>query len=348
MTEVSDRVLSVRGREWQSFGQRKKSRLVESAFRYWRHNGFPYYVLGHQEIGRDYKNLSIQPIAPMRLAGVGGSTIGLRLANYFQPHMWSVRVSRYLSPHDVFHDDALLRAAIHRSWTIWPDRFGANPATLRRILKTYPGAASVSNFRPTVARSVLHHFSKDSDTIVDFSAGYGGRLLGALSMKRSYIGIEPCAAQVAGLESMLESLKKHGAHGSAEVLIGCAEDVMRLLPENAANLVFSSPPYFDWEKYSHEASQSFIRYSSYDDWKSGFLEPVIGQSLRVLKRGGKFVVNISGGRRKPDANDVRMISLAVGLQYLGSIPLLISRVPYLHPRNDAPHKHEEILVFGKP
>jgi DNA modification methylase len=215
------------------------------------------------------------------------------------------------------------------------------------MLKTYPGAASVSNFRPTIARSVLHHFSKDSDTIIDFSAGYGGRLLGALSMKRTYIGIEPCTAQLKGLESMLMSIGEQGADGSAEIIAGCAEDVMCLLPRSVASLVFSSPPYFDWEKYSDEASQSFIRYADYDDWKRGFLEPVIRQSLRVLKRGGKFVVNISGGRRRPDASDVRKISLAVGFRYLGCIPLLISRVPYLHPRNDQPHKREAILIFEK-
>jgi len=347
MNDASDRLLRLRGREWQSFGRRKRAQFVESAFNYWRHAGFPHYELKQQEIGREYQNLANQPIPVIRKAGIAGSTIGLRLANYFQPHMWSVRVSRYLSPHDVFQDDTMLRSAIHRSWTIWPDRFGANPATLRRMLKTYPGAASVSNFRPTVARSVLHHFSKDSDTILDFSAGYGGRLLGALSMKRHYVGIEPCTSQVMGLRSMLTNMTEYGARGSAEIIAGCAEDVMHLFPRSMANLVFSSPPYFNWEKYSSEESQSFIKFGTYEEWKNGFLEPVILQSMRVLKKGGKFAVNISGGKRKPTADDVREISLAVGFRYIRSIPLLITRVPYLHPRNDAPHKHEAILIFEK-
>jgi SAM-dependent methyltransferase len=348
MIEAGEAVIRVRGREWQAFDAATQTGFVESAFGYWRSQGFPHYELSEGDIAREYRNLSAQPIAPMREEGIGGSSTGLRLANFFQPHMWSVRVSRYLSPYDVFHDDKLLRAAIRRSWTIWPDRFGANPATLRRILKTFPSAASVSNFRPTVARTVLHHFSKDSDTVVDFSAGYGGRLLGALSMKRTYIGIEPCAAQVTGLNSMLEVLKEQGAEGSAEIVAGCAEDVMHLMSAEGADLVFSSPPYFNWERYSDETSQSFIRHASYDDWKSGFLEPVIRQSYRILKRGGRFVVNISGRRRRPDAEDVTGIAWSAGFEALGSIPLLISRVPYLHPRNDDPHKHEAILVFGKP
>src|SRR5262249_43379772 len=156
--------------------------------------------------------------------------------------MWSVRVSRYLSPYDVFKSDALLRAAIRRSWSIWPDRCGANAATLRRILKTFPGTASVSNFRPTVARSVISHFSSEKSTVIDFSAGYGGRLLGALSINRRYIGIEPCSAQVAGLRRMVDALRPFRSPGNAEILQGCAEDLMSELPRGCADLVFSSPP----------------------------------------------------------------------------------------------------------
>jgi hypothetical protein len=341
------RILKVRGSDWQASGARQKIRLVESAFQYWRDQGFPHYALTPQQVKREYANLAAQPVAPMDRDGIAGSTTGLRLANFFQPQMWSVRVSRYLSPTDVFKSDRMLRAAIARSWSIWPDRYGANPATMRRILKTFPGAASVSNFRPTIARTVLDHFSRDADTIVDFSAGYGGRLLGALSRKRNYIGIEPCPAQLDGLARMLDSLRDSQPPGAAEILPGCAEDVMQLLPRGRAALVFSSPPYFNWEKYSHEASQSFIRHSTYDQWKSGFLQPIIQQSARVLRKGGHLALNISGGRRKPDESDVREICESVGLRYLGCIPLLISRVPYLHPRNAMPHKREALLIFER-
>jgi hypothetical protein len=42
-----------------------------------------------------------------------------------------------------------------------------------------------------VARSVFYRFSDDQDIVVDFSAGYGGRMFGALSMARHYIGSNP-------------------------------------------------------------------------------------------------------------------------------------------------------------
>ena len=63
--------------------------------------------------------------------------------------------------------------------------------------------------------------------------------------------------------------------------------------------------------------------------------------------GGHMVLNISGGRRKPGASDVKAISKSVGLIYLGCVPLLISRVPYLHPRNHHPQKREVLLIFRK-
>ncbi len=347
LRQGSDEVLRIRGRDWQACSPRHKTRLVDGAFCYWREHGFPHYALTASDVKREYRNLVAQPVEPITKDGIAGSITGLRLANFFQPQMWSVRVSRYLSPADVFKSDTMLRAAIERSWSIWPDRFGANAATLRRILKTFPGTASVSNFRPTVARSVLKHFSPNGGTVVDFSSGYGGRLLGTLSSKRRYIGIEPCHAQVAGLRRMLEALKEFHPPGSAEILSGCAEDLMPQLPRTHADLVFSSPPYFNWEKYSHDASQSFVRYTTYDAWREGFLEPILRESARVLREDGRLVVNISGGRRKPDAQEVKSICQAIGLSYLDCIPLLITRVPYMHPRNNQPHKCEVLLIFGK-
>jgi tRNA1(Val) A37 N6-methylase TrmN6 len=343
----SAKLLEIKGSEWRAYAPRLRASLVEGAFRYWREQGFPHYALAASDVKREYTNLAAQPVAAIARRGIAGSNTGLRLANFFQPQMWSVRVSRYLSPADVFNSDRLLRKAIERSWSIWPDRFGANAATLRRMLKTFPGTASVSNFRPTVARSVLERFSPEGGVVVDFASGYGGRLLGALCSKRRYVGIEPCHAQVSGLESMLRALKHQQPSGNAEILHGCAEDLMFELRSGHADLVFSSPPYFNWERYSHDASQSFIRYPTYDAWREGFLRPILGESARVLRKGGHLVLNISNGRREPNGAEVITLCKAVGLRYTRCIPLLITRVPYMHPRNNRPHKNEVLMVFAR-
>jgi hypothetical protein len=146
---------------------------------------------------------------------------------------------------------------------------------------------------------------------------------------------------------MIQCLSESGMAGTGEILPGCAEDIMPALPGRSVDLVFSSPPYFDWEKYSYDASQSFIRFVSYEEWRQGFLEPVIRHSHRVLRPKGKFVVNVSTERRLPGVKDVKAIATQVGFRYVGSVPLLITRVPYLHPRDDKPHKQEVLLAFEK-
>jgi DNA modification methylase len=249
---------------------------------------------------------------------------------------------------EVFLDDDLLREAIERAWIIWPDRFGANPSNLRRMLKTFPHTAAVSNFRPTLARAIIERYSETGSTVLDFSAGFGGRLVGCLTLDRAYVGIEPCREQVDGMRQSiraLRSLKHEGA--SARIYEGRAERVLRRLGSESVDLVFSSPPYYDWERYSEDGNQSFVRYDSYAAWLAGFLAPCIDESFRALKPKGHMVLNVSGRERKPTREDVVRIARRAGFALLDELPMLLARVPYLHPRNLGAYKPELLLVFRK-
>lgn len=340
---------AVRGSTWQALPARQQVKLLDLAFEFWRNQGFPLYRLSETAIAGEFRALSSRPLNRIGEKGFGGSNVCLRVANSYHPQMWSVRVSRYLSPMDVFLDDGLLRKALQRAWTVWPDRFGANPATLRRMLKTFPGASSVSNFRPTAARNIIGALSREGDTVLDFSAGYGGRLMGALSLNRSYIGIEPCGQQVSGLERTLFSVEEMNlTQGHADIVRGCAEDVLPTLSGRSVDLVFSSPPYYDWEKYSHEPTQSFIRHRPYENWLDGFLRPVIEESYRTLRRRGHLAINISGRLRRPSLEEVREIARVAGFRFLFSTALGLARIPYMHPRLAGPKKQEQLLVWVKP
>jgi hypothetical protein len=279
---------------------------------------------------------------------IHGSNAGVRLASCFHPQIWSVRVSRYKSPIDCFRDDLCLAGAIRRAFTVWPDRHGANASCLRRILKSFSNCAAASNFRPAVARAVIQKFSMDDDVVVDFAAGYGGRLVGCLTLLRHYIGIEPCGAQVRGLKSCIEVIGNLGiTPGSAEIRQGCAEEMMPRLASSSTGLVFSSPPYFDWEKYSSQNTQSSVRYKTYSEWLESFLCPVISESHRVLVRGGHLAVNApNGNSRLPLLEDLMRAARVVGFRLRRVYKLRLSKVPYLHPRGYR-SKWEAIAVFQK-
>ena len=79
------------------------------------------------------------------------------------------------------------------------------------MLKMFPSAASVVNYRPAVARAVIRKFSRAGARVVDFCARYGGRLLGALATDRFYSGIEPNSSQIHGFERMQRAIRKEGS-----------------------------------------------------------------------------------------------------------------------------------------
>lgn len=345
----TDSPFDLTGAQWSTLSDRRKTHYVNAALRYWRRKGFPYYRLSVGDMLAEVARLkALDARDVFRGAGIHGSNAGVRLASCFHPQIWSVRVSRYKSPIDCFRDDRCLAAAIRRAFTVWPDRHGANASCLRRMLKSFSNCAAVSNFRPAVARALIQKFSADNDMVVDFAAGYGGRLVGCLTLPRHYLGIEPCRAQVCGLKRCMEVLGSLGVtRGSAEIREGCAEEILPTVASRSAGLVFSSPPYFDWEKYSSHRTQSSVRYKTYSEWLEGFLYPVVSQSHRVLVRGGHLAVNAPNGQSRLSLlEDLTHAAKTVGFRLRRVYKLRLSKIPFLHPRGHGA-KWEAVAVFQK-
>ena len=336
-------VLSLFGRELQAMPPARQELWLRRAQRYWRGRGFPYPELSPAEAAREFRLLQgIEPESILRDGEARCSMVGLRLANSFHPQMWSVR-EHGRSAVECFEDNTVLRRALAKSARFWPNRRCWNAQCLRSVLRIYH-RARVSNFRPTVARAAIARFSRAGDTILDFSAGYGGRLLGALSLGRRYIGIDPAAEQVAGLRLMAAALGPLSG-GAADIHQACAEELLPELPRGNVDLVFSSPPYFDRERYSSDESQSFRRYPTYSQWKKGFLAVVIRESCRVLRRGGYFLLNVADVEPNTVATDAAGLA-SERFAALPVIRMLTSAMPSLRARRRI-YKWEPILVFRK-
>lgn len=348
LAHLENLVLTLKGSHWRALSLPAQEEVVTVCFSYWRKCGFPYYQLSDKEILYEYQRLTRVAKGRVLIGNeIRMQTAGLRLANYFHPQMWHVPVGRYRSPFACFHDDKALRSLIRRAFTVFPDRYSVNPSNMRRMLRTFNGTASVSNFRPTAAKAIYEHFSTDNDRVLDFSAGYGGRLLGCLALARSYLGIDPCTDQVKGLRAMYSKLQSLlPTQSTVEIVHACAEDFIPTLPTGHFALVFSSPPYFDRERYSMEPSQSYIRYPSYDRWLRHFLSPITTEAARVLRHGGFFIINVA------DVNGLGLTKDAVLLaaQHLTPVQVLRLRLankPYLRRDQTLPHRYESILVFQK-
>lgn len=336
-------ILGIFGRDFRDMPPGHQELWLERAYTYWRQRGFPYPDLSLEEMTREFRLLqSVKAKSILAYGKARLSMVGLRLANAFHPQMWSVR-EHGRSALECFADDTVLRRALVKSARFWPGRRCWNAQCLRSVLRIYH-RARVSNFRPTVARAVIACFSSEGNVVLDFSAGYGGRLLGALSLARQYIGIDPATEQVEGLRLMKETLGPL-SRSVVEICQACAEDLLPDFPSRCIDLVFSSPPYFDRERYSSDSTQSFRRYPAYSQWKEKFLAAVIQESFRVLRQGGYLILNVANVEPYTVATDAAKLA---GSRFEAKpiIRMLTSTMPSLRASQQI-YKWEPILVFRK-
>lgn len=114
---------------------------------------------------------------------------------------------------------------------------------------------NISLFKPSIAKLIYEKYTLEDDVIFDPSAGWGGRMLGAAALQRKYIGIDPLTANSINILSSQLNLN------NIKIIHGKSEDV--LLGENMIDFVFTSPPYYDLEKYSEHKSQAYNKGEHY-------------------------------------------------------------------------------------
>ncbi|HEX3127423.1 MAG TPA: hypothetical protein VH394_08840 [Thermoanaerobaculia bacterium] len=348
--ELERAILGLRGRAWTPLDVKTREQVLERCFLYWRGRGFPHYRLTDEEIVRGYRNVARKPPERILLGEeIQMSMAGLEVANSFHPQMWGVPVRRARSPLERFENDQVLRRVLRRCLEVWPGRFSVNASNLRRMLTTFSHTARVSNFRPTAAKALYETWSGDGDPVLDFSAGYGGRLLGCAPLRRAYVGVDPCADQVRGLQAMIETLGRLAdVQARADIVPRCAEDVLPGLADASFPLVFSSPPYFDAERYSVEPTQSYLRHPRYEEWVERFLGTVIAESARVLSPGGHLLINVADVHGYELTREVRRLA-APHLRLVTALRLRLGNKPYLRKyTGGCSFKYEPVFVFRKP
>ena len=113
--------------------------------------------------------------------------------------------------------------------------------------------------------------------------------------------------------------------------------------KDSLDLCFTSPPYFDTEKYSDEPTQSYKKYPTKGDWINGFLKTTVDNCYYGLKPGGKMLLNIANtGKYKDIEWETIRISKERGFTHITTLYLILSSV------SGKGAKLEPIFVFEKP
>jgi len=236
-----------------------------------------------------------------------------------------------LTPLEVFNDDTLFKRVISRRVSLGDN---ISDSGIRKMLKIFTNTQAVSNFRPTAAAVLLSKYSCSSGVFFDPCAGWGGRMLGSFLSGMRYVGCEVGKETLVGLDELGSFL------GLDYTLFaqGCETELP--LEDSSVDIVMTSPPYFDCEKYSEDEDQSYLKYPQRDLWVNLFLEGMLKNCYRLLKKGSYMLLNVANVRTFPDLVDVtRSSAESVGFRFSHCDRLSLSAL------NSGSFKYEPILCF---
>jgi hypothetical protein len=186
--------------------------------------------------------------------------------------------------------------------------------------------------------------------IYDYSAGYGGRLLGIASsnMLFNYRAVDPNTETVKYLQ-YLNSIIEQATGRSHEIICSTSEDYT---PQDI-DCAFSSPPYFNLEKYSDEDTQCMVRYGTMDDWFDGYVAPTMRNIYNGLNADGVFATNIADYKsygNKSFAVVDRWIQTAekIGFRHSETVKMMLNTRPGVgNDKTAGREKWEGVYVFTK-
>jgi len=322
-------------------------------FEHYREQGFPVYSLKRDDRRQELLELLVADHAGIidKHGRIRQTMHGLALAWHYHPLAWTVRCGNRKTPIELFRDDRLFMQAIERR-TKLGNAF--SDSGLRKILRSFSSTQSVSNFRPSAAAGVYHRFLPENGGVVwDMSAGFGGRLLGALACDHveKYIGTDPASHTIDGLREMAQELVPMAEQFGRRTLevelhrVG-SEDFVPV--RNSLELAFSSPSYFGWEQYSNEPTQSHIKFPTQDEWLHGFIGATLRNCAQGLKRTGILAINIASVAAYPNLARVFLrYAENNGWRLVETLHLQLSKMVGLKHIGTSAFKSEPIFVFRK-
>lgn len=243
-----------------------------------------------------------------------------------------------------------------------------------------------TNFPPLTAKFIYETFCPEgSKSIVwDPSMGWGGRLIGAMSVKDdrhiTYLGNDPNQDHLingstkyhdiynfycknirkGGLWQIDHNDMRYWCKGSEEMQY----DPTFIEYKGLIDLVFTSPPYFMKEAYSEDENQSYKKFGNWESWVTGFLYPTLATAYQWLKDGGHLCWNVSdvkfGNDVLPLVETSMNICQKLGFHHKTTLKMCLAAMPggnrmekgipktkYFVQVDDMYHKYEPCLVFQK-
>jgi DNA modification methylase len=141
---------------------------------------------------------------------------------------------------------------------------------------------SVSQFKPVAAVYVFQKFKPKR--VLDITAGWGDRLVGAMTQNIDYIGIDSNLSLETPYSRMIKEYQKKSTSNILMIFDKAQNVDYKKLPKY--DLIFTSPPYFNIEQYEH---MSILERTDFID---KFFIPTIQKSWNAMEINGVLALNM--------------------------------------------------------
>lgn len=338
LPEQCKRVASYDASTWGSLEESDRDLWVEDVADYYENVGFPY--TSHPDKNEFLSTMrslhSFQPDKCLR-----GNVLlqfpstGSHLAFSYFPNIFSVETNSKDSAYNRYKDSATFRSVIRGMLSRGK---AVNDYNMRNALRAFN---SVTNFRPSVMKFLCDRYCPEGGHVFDYAAGWSGRLLGACSSDTvaRYVCTDVSKQTFYNLRKVAARVREACPDKVVEVHNFPSEDLDGYKDVGSVDFCFSSPPYFNTERYSMDPEQSYRRYPEYGDWTKRYLLATIRNCFNALKEGGVFAINIADVSGLPLEEDA--FRYCHGMMQFEALYALHMNTP------TGGHKFEPIMVFRK-
>ncbi len=189
----------------------------------------------------------------------------------------------------------------------------------------YQNIPQCTNFNTTVMISLLNLLKPKR--VLDPSSGWGDRLIGAIAYNNcEYHGVDPSDCMQPIYKEIINTLVPRKDHSKYIVHQNGFENIQ--VTESYYDLVFTSPPFFDFEIYEKSESQSIEKFNNLEAWLKGFLYPLVEKSYKGLIVGGFLGLYISDYKNNHFVKDMfnYIKTQIIGFKYEGDIHFFDNKI----------------------
>lgn len=287
-----DRVVSVNGQLLtaqyiKTLSREDRFALIEPLFQHFRQLGWQY-PNNLNDIKQSWKKL-VDHKPDLSVNDLfNNDSLATDICKYFCHKFYDATEYDQPTMKEVFHDDDKLKKLIqNRLGLDWKDpnnteTFNISFRMLIQGMRSSRVVPSISVFKPAIAKYLYMKYSSPGEVVFDYSAGWGGRMLGAASCGRKYIGVDPWTTDELAVMKDVLDLK------DITLIDSGSEDVK--LEENSVDFSFSSPPYYCQELYALNDRQAYTKGEDY--FYNVYWKNTLENIKYMLKPGKYFGLNV--------------------------------------------------------